>query len=273
MDLFNALIEKPLFEGDWVIRHIVRRDPALEGRRIDQLSAVASVPNDVVDDAVNLEFLLPLCPFRIAANPHPAPNRITRVINYPVARLILGQVLNELVIDSIGDNPEHEIPCRANLLLDLVDLNVVRIRNDDLDLPVAVCANHDFLGAAGVDSVAEDLHHRVHIDSARVTFGASRHGLVHVDLIDQDHAAFEIDAQLWWKLQRDDDGGERQYSQDHTDLPAVFDHSQALGDHAAQQVGHDNSRQDDGGQPIACQLKRRIRLCEESQRKVQRHVA
>ena len=184
-----------------------------------------------------------------------------------ILRLLFGQGDDVLVVASVRDDAEFEQPRRADLPLDIADLLGIHLRNDDLHLAVAVGSNDDFLGAAGIDAVGQCLHQIAHVDLSRLSSTAPPYPRpcrtrtrtcvdtgtgAQVDLVDQHHAPFEIDAHRHLELAilkvetaDDDQQGHRQRDENQAELPLIPAHPQRLGQHGSEDDRqHDHQRHD-----------------------------
>ena len=128
-------------------------------------------------------------------------------------------------------------------LLDRLDLERRRVRNDDLDLVLAEAANDDFLLAAGVDSQVQRPDQAFHV--VRVEFLVEqRLRPLLIDLIDQHHAPLEVDA-VFHLIHRHDGDRRDQNEQHNRQPPAQLGHAKLFGEQLPRHQGnHDHGQRD-----------------------------
>ena len=124
--------------------------------------------------------------------PHPLADHDAVLDNFPRSPLwafklgVKPRLIHQVtMVTFAGHDVKFQHTSRGNLFLDPGNFNVIRFRDDDLNLAVAVRTHDDFLESTLVEPVSQGLNHGLH--DTRILL------LTVLDLVDQDHATLQID--------------------------------------------------------------------------------
>ena len=162
---------------------------------------------------------------------------------------LLGPFDQRSVVAGVGQDAKFQGADAGHLVFDPLDLAGAGLGDDDFDLFHAVFADHHLFHATRIHPPADRLDQLIHVQ--RFVRILRLFLLFLVDLVYQDHTAFQVDAQAGLPARDDDRHAAGQCAEDQADLPAVVGHAQRAGEIPTHHKGH--GQQGHGNQQINVQ--------------------